>query len=83
MISKLVLTTKILEHLRAAKDANEMLIALKATERNTWLSTRNIKNVSMSSVTDLNAYVVLKYKRLLITKDALDALVASRSRKKK
>jgi large subunit ribosomal protein L4 len=46
--------------------------------RNVWLSSRNLPGVSVRPVAELNAYDVLKHKHLLLTREALDALVASR-----
>ena len=41
-----------------------------------YKSTRNIAGVSIAPVSDLNALSVLKPKRMLVTKDALDAIKA-------
>lgn len=46
--------------------------------RKVWLSARNIPRVHSLPVADLNALDVLKYKRLLLTKDAFNALVKNR-----
>lgn len=43
-----------------------------------WLSARNIPRVHALPVADLNALDVLQYKRLLLTKDAFNALVKNR-----
>jgi large subunit ribosomal protein L4 len=49
---------------------------------NIWLSSRNIQALSVRPVRELNAYDIVKNKSLLLTKDALDALVAAREKKK-
>jgi large subunit ribosomal protein L4 len=48
-------------------------------EPNVWLSSRNIQALSVRPVRELNAYDIVKHKDLLLTKDALDALVSARS----
>ncbi|HEX7900479.1 MAG TPA: 50S ribosomal protein L4 [Planctomycetota bacterium] len=48
-------------------------------EPNVWLSSRNIQALSVRPVRELNAYDIIKHKDLLLTKDALDALVSARS----
>lgn len=49
-----------------------------AAGRTVWLSARNIPRVHSCPVADLNALDVLHYKRLLMTKDAFNALVKNR-----
>ena len=49
---------------------------------NIWLSSRNIQALSVRPVRELNAYDIIKNKSLLLTKDALDVLVAAREKKK-
>ena len=46
-------------------------------DANVYRSARNIAGVSVSPAGDLNALSVLSSRRLLVTKAALDALVAS------
>jgi large subunit ribosomal protein L4 len=46
--------------------------------RRLWLSARNIPRVHALPVSDLNALDVLKYRRLLLTRDAFNALVKNR-----
>ena len=48
-------------------------------EPNVWLSSRNIQALSVRPVRELNAYDIVKHKDLLLTKDALDALVSARA----
>jgi len=37
-----------------------------------WKSSRNIYNLKVRVASDLNAYDVIKYKKVLIVKDVLD-----------
>ncbi|MBI2920921.1 MAG: 50S ribosomal protein L4 [Planctomycetes bacterium] len=46
--------------------------------RNVWLSARNIPHVHTLPVTDFNALDILKYRRLLLTREAFNALVKPR-----
>ncbi|MEK7776304.1 MAG: 50S ribosomal protein L4 [Planctomycetota bacterium] len=39
-----------------------------------WLSTRNIPYVKILASSDLNTYEVLKQKKILLTRDALDSI---------
>jgi len=50
------------------------LIVIQDFDETIWKSSRNIYNVKLRVVSDLNAYDVTKYKKLLIVKDALDSL---------
>jgi len=50
-----------------------------AEARKVWLSARNIPHVHTLPVTDFNALDVLKYRRLLFTREAFRALVKSRT----
>jgi large subunit ribosomal protein L4 len=61
--------------LKAVKcDGTSLLVATAAADRNVYLSTRNICGVSVSPVSELNAYKVLLPRHLLVTRAALDAL---------
>lgn len=51
------------------------LIGTDRRDEMLWKSTRNIPSVELMPVSDLNAYVVLKQRRLLLTVPALNALV--------
>lgn len=58
-----------------------VLLAVGKHDPNVWLSSRNIQKLSVRPVRELNAYDVVKHKDLLLTKEALDALVAGREKK--
>jgi large subunit ribosomal protein L4 len=51
-----------------------LLVAIADQDRNLYLSTRNIRGVSVSPVAELNAYKVLMSRQLLFTRAALDVL---------
>lgn len=53
---------------------DSVLVALDEHRQNTWLSARNLSNVWMAPVHELNAYSVLHQRMLLIVKPALDQL---------
>lgn len=55
-----------------------VLVGWQAADRNAYLSARNLPRTTFLPVGDFNAYDVLKHKTLLLTKDAFEALVASR-----
>lgn len=55
-------------------DATSVLVATEKYDLNTYKSVRNLAQASVSPVSELNAYIVLKPRRLLITKAALEAL---------
>jgi large subunit ribosomal protein L4 len=58
------------------------LVTTANTDTNVYRSSRNIEGVSVSPVADLNALSVLKPKRLLVTKAALDEIKARAARNK-
>jgi large subunit ribosomal protein L4 len=61
--------------LKALKlDATSVLVATDKYDVNTYKSVRNIAQASVAPVNELNAYVVLRPRRLLITKAALESL---------
>jgi large subunit ribosomal protein L4 len=54
-----------------------LLITTARHDANVYRSARNIVGVSVAPAADLNAHSVLSSRRMLVTKAALDALVAS------
>ena len=58
-------------------DGGSLLVATAGYDANVYHSARNIEGVSVAPATELNAFSVLRPKRVLVTKAALDALVAS------
>jgi large subunit ribosomal protein L4 len=66
----------ILKHLDVQR-GQSVLVTTAKHDTNVYRSARNIEGVSVAPATDLNAHCVLTSRRLLVTKAALDALVAS------
>jgi len=58
-------------------DGGSLLVATDGYQPKVYYSARNIEGVSVAPAAELNAYNVLRSKRVLVTKAALDALVAS------
>lgn len=57
------------------------LLAVPKSDRKLTLSARNLKALKVCAVSQLNAYEVLKYRDLVLTRESLDRLVAARSAK--
>ena len=66
----------ILAHLDM-KQGDSLLVTTAAYDRNVYRSARNIAGLSVAPAAEINAYSVLSSRRMLVTKAALDALVAS------
>jgi len=61
--------------LKALKcDNTSLLVATAGLDRLVYMSARNIDRVEVSPVSDLNALIILKPRKLLVTKDALDLM---------
>lgn len=61
--------------LKALKvDGASLLVATAGYDKGVYLSARNIDKVSVSHVADLNALEILTPKKLLVTREALDAI---------
>lgn len=50
------------------------LLVVPEYNKTAYLSARNIENLQILPASDLNAYALLRQKRLLITKDSIDAI---------
>jgi large subunit ribosomal protein L4 len=70
-------TKEVAAVLKSLKIQETVLVAVEAYNVNLYKSFRNIDGVQILPVSDINAYEVLRPKRLLMTKAALDAFVAS------
>ncbi len=66
----------ILKHLDVQR-GQSVLVTTAKHDANVYRSARNIEGVCVAPAGDLNAHAVLSSRRLLVTKAALDALVAS------
>lgn len=60
---------KILKNINV--DSEKVLIVDKQFNQNIKLATRNLENVSLSRLQDLNAYTILNNKKIIFTKEAL------------
>ena len=58
---------KVLDNLKL----NKSLVVLDSNDKNVILSARNIEDVKTASVNELNVYDILKYEKVLITKNAV------------
>jgi large subunit ribosomal protein L4 len=50
------------------------LLTTETLDRDVWLAARNIPDVAVSPASELNAYKVLRRKRLVLTKSAMDKI---------
>ena len=50
---------------------NKALVVLDDNDKNVVLSARNIPNVKTASTNTINVYDILKYDKLIVTKDAV------------
>ena len=67
-------TKKMATLLKCLDIRESCLIVMQEFDETIWKSSRNIYNVKLRVASDLNAYDVIKYKKLLIVKDVLDGL---------
>jgi large subunit ribosomal protein L4 len=65
----------VLEHLDCT--GRSLLVATNGYDQNVFCSARNIAGVTVSPAAELNALSVLSSRRVLVTKAAMDTLVAS------
>ncbi|MGL6227476.1 MAG: 50S ribosomal protein L4 [Thermoguttaceae bacterium] len=61
--------------LQKMKLGGTMLLAVHANDRNAYESARNIAGMRVLQVSDLNAYEILRPRRLIMTKSALEQFV--------
>jgi large subunit ribosomal protein L4 len=59
--------------------ADSCLLAIKDYDNTLWRSARNIATLQVSPARELNAYDVLRQRRFLVTREALDALRSGKS----
>jgi len=74
-------TKRIASALKAMGLERTVLAGVKGLDANLHLAARNLERVKLVPVAEINAYDVLKHQRLVLTREALDALVASRKGK--
>src|SRR3972149_1801991 len=56
-------------------DNSGCLIVIPKANENVWKSARNIPSVKIMTSTELNAYEILRPKKVLLTKEALSSIV--------
>ncbi|MBX3459561.1 MAG: 50S ribosomal protein L4 [Planctomycetes bacterium] len=61
---------------KAGLDRGTLLVGTAGEDRNLYLSARNLKGSLVRPVASFNAYEVVKQRRVLLTREALDALKA-------
>jgi len=66
--------TKNMVKVLAALKADKALIVTKGNDRNVVLSGRNLPDVMMIPSNTINVYDVMKYKKLILTKDAVESI---------
>lgn len=67
-----VKTKKMLEVLNNLKISDrKMLFVFSESNKNVYLSSRNLENVSVSTASDLNTYTILRTNRLILTESSL------------
>jgi large subunit ribosomal protein L4 len=71
-------TKEMVKIIKAIGLKRTVLLALPKYDQGVWLAARNVGNISVRPVLELNAYDIIKHKDLLLTKGALDALVSAR-----
>jgi large subunit ribosomal protein L4 len=69
-------TAKMAKILKAAKADRGVLLTVASPDENMLKSVRNIPATEMKLVTEINAYDVLRRRRLVFTPEAFEALVA-------
>ena len=52
-------------------EANKALVVTNDNDKNVILSTRNIPNVKTALTNTINVYDILKYDKMIVTKDAV------------
>jgi large subunit ribosomal protein L4 len=66
--------TKIMAETLKNLNAEKAYVVINGNDKNTVLATRNLPDAKLSSANTLNVYEILKYKKLVLTKDAVKAI---------
>lgn len=66
--------TKNMVKVLAALKADKALVVTKGNDRNVVLSGRNLPDIMMIPSNTINVYDVMKYKKLILTKDAVESI---------
>jgi len=70
-------TKQMMGVLKALKLEGQTCLLATTGDKNVYLSARNIQGVEVAPVRELNAYMLLRRKRLVLTKPAIDAILAA------
>ena len=75
-LEKISPKTKIMANLFSKIDAKSSnLLVLSGKSKNTSLASRNISQTSLEVVNNLNAYIIMKNRNILISKDAMEKFI--------
>ena len=66
--------TKIMAETLKNLNAEKPYVVIKGNDKNTVLAARNLADAKLSAANTLNVYEILKYKKLVLTKDAVKAI---------
>ena len=66
--------TKVMAETLKNLNAEKAYVVIKGNDRNTVLAARNLADAKLSAANTLNVYEILKYKKLVLTKDAVKAI---------
>ena len=66
--------TKIMAETLKNLNAEKAYVVIKGNDRNTVLAARNLADAKLSATNTLNVYEILKYKKLVLTKEAVKAI---------
>ena len=66
--------TKVMAETLKNLNAEKAYVVIKGNDKNTVLAARNLADAKLSATNTLNVYEILKYKKLVLTKDAVKAI---------
>ena len=66
--------TKVMAETLKNLNAEKAYVFIKGNDKNTVLAARNLADAKLSAANTLNVYEILKYKKLVLTKDAVKAI---------
>ena len=66
--------TKVMAETLKNLNAEKAYVVIKGNDKNTVLAARNLAAAKLSAANTLNVYEILKYKKLVLTKDAVKAI---------
>ena len=66
--------TKIMAETLKNLNAEKAYVVIEGNDKNTVLAARNLADAKLSAANTLNVYEILKYKKLVLTKDAVKAI---------